>query len=71
MAEFQRAKIDELIRKSAGSVRVSEEAKAAMSFLLESLAFEVSRQAAGYALAEKRKSVTAGDIRRARKEIWD
>ncbi len=71
MAEFQRSKIDELIRKSDGGLRVSEDAKDAMSFLLESLAFEVSRQAAAYAQAEKRKVVTASDVRRARKELWD
>jgi histone H3/H4 len=70
MPEFPKSKIDELIRESAGGLRVSEDAVDAMALLLESLALEISRQAIAYAQAAKRKSVTAADIRKAAKDLW-
>lgn len=69
--DFPKSRIDEIFRKNAPQVRVSEEAKETLLTILELLAVEISRQAILYSQSEKRKSVTAGDINRAIKELWD
>ncbi|MFH0961170.1 MAG: histone [archaeon] len=69
--DFPRSRIDEIFRKSAPELRVSEDAKETLLSLLEILAIEISRQAILYSQTEKRKSVTAADINRAIKELWD
>ncbi len=70
MAEINVGAADRIIRKS-GTLRVSADARFALSELLEHIGSEISRRAGEIAAADKRKIIQAGDIQKARKEIWD
>jgi histone H3/H4 len=60
------AAVDRVIRK-AGASRVSEDAAAALSEILEEKGIEISRRAIEFSSHAKRKTITASDIRLALK----
>lgn len=68
--EFPRSKIEMFFRRAAPELRVSEDARDALLDVLEILGVEIARQAIAYSVLEKRKSVSASDIRKAVKELW-
>lgn len=67
MPELPLAAVDRLIRKADPSVRVSEEAAAALVELLEEDAVKLAKSASELAKHAKRKTVTAEDIKLASK----
>lgn len=66
MAELPLAAVDRIIRK-AGGARVSEEAAAALSEVLEEQGIKIAQHASELARHANRKTVTAVDIRLALK----
>ncbi len=69
MSEFPLTSAEKMI-KLGGGKRVSRDAKEELAFVLESLGGELARAAAYFAAKEKRKTVTADDVKKAKKEIW-
>ena len=62
MGELPLAAVDRIIRK-AGGIRVSEEAVAILSEILEEKGVSVARDAAVFAKHANRKTITDADIR--------
>jgi len=67
MPELPLAAVDRLIRKS-GAGRVSEDAVAALTEILEEDAINLAKVAAKFAEHAKRKTVTAEDVKLAHKQ---
>ena len=70
MGELPPSSANKLIRRS-GNNRVSKNAQKVLSELLSTVGEEISAKALEIANSEKRKTVTARDIRLAKKEVWD
>ena len=69
MPEFPLTSVEKMF-KNHGAQRVSHDAKEELSNLLESIGLEVANAAAYLASKEKRKTVTAKDIKKANNELW-
>ena len=68
LGELPLAAVDRIIRK-AGGHRVSEDAAAALSEILEEKGIKIAQQAAEFSKHAKRKTITDEDIRLAVKSM--
>lgn len=62
--------MDRIIRRS-GNNRVAKKAKKVLSELLETVGEEIAGRAREIAFSEHRRTVSARDIRIAKKQVWD